>query len=543
MKLNKVGGFMISEIIPELLIKPEPCPTESEDNETLSVDTELKSRRKPRHNQPPSKRFKAENFSDYELESGEVIKPEFNNEDDEEHDAYDDLADSENEEEQRELQHKNFYESMSSPSSHSVMSSTSSTNSIPPRASSSPLVFGASFINKDIIKKSEKPKIEKEEQNSKKNPYLSNYYFYMQQIINACAAQQHQQNNQNDLNRYLSNLAKGQQQNINFPLANQQRPQQFNNSVSPISSQFSHLIASNNFLNQNQYLENLTGQTDSGIHSTMSTSPQSASCLSISSASSTSSSLSPLTSGLHKSKFKLDLKNGLGNNEQPIPGIQQSPGSNVARYQCDGCTKSYSTFGGLSKHKQFHCAAQVQKQFTCKYCEKTYTSLGALKMHIRTHTLPCKCKICGKCFSRPWLLQGHVRTHTGEKPFKCEICARAFADRSNLRAHMQTHSDVKKYKCMKCSKTFSRMSLLNKHSINCGNANYDSKSMLKISDNLNSSMSSGCSLSNNNSKRSKTSQKPMLSPQTLLNNPTLQSALQYNKYLASLNNNFNNNQN
>lgn len=101
----------------------------------------------------------------------------------------------------------------------------------------------------------------------------------------------------------------------------------------------------------------------------------------------------------------------------------------LARYQCDGCAKSYSTFGGLSKHKQFHCAAQIQKHFTCKYCEKTYTSLGALKMHIRTHTLPCKCKICGKCFSRPWLLQGHVRTHTGEKPFKCEICARAFADR------------------------------------------------------------------------------------------------------------------
>ncbi|CAF0975453.1 unnamed protein product [Didymodactylos carnosus] len=138
-----------------------------------------------------------------------------------------------------------------------------------------------------------------------------------------------------------------------------------------------------------------------------------------------------------------------------------------SRYQCDGCSKSYSTFGGLSKHKQFHCVAQIKKQFQCKYCEKTYNSLGALKMHIRTHTLPCKCKVCGKAFSRPWLLQGHVRTHTGEKPFKCEICCRAFADRSNLRAHMQTHSDIKKYRCSRCQKTFSRMSLLNKHTENC----------------------------------------------------------------------------
>lgn len=137
------------------------------------------------------------------------------------------------------------------------------------------------------------------------------------------------------------------------------------------------------------------------------------------------------------------------------------------RYQCDGCNKSYSTFSGLSKHKQFHCTSQVKKEFSCKYCEKTYISLGALKMHIRTHTLPCKCKLCGKAFSRPWLLQGHIRTHTGEKPFRCDHCGRAFADRSNLRAHLQTHSDIKKYSCKSCSKTFSRMSLLLKHEDGC----------------------------------------------------------------------------
>ena len=133
------------------------------------------------------------------------------------------------------------------------------------------------------------------------------------------------------------------------------------------------------------------------------------------------------------------------------------------RYQCDACNKSYATFSGLSKHKQFHCESHVRKEFSCKFCEKTYTSLGALKMHIRTHTLPCKCHVCGKSFSRPWLLQGHLRTHTGEKPFSCPHCGRAFADRSNLRAHLQTHSDVKKYSCKRCTKTFSRMSLLLKH--------------------------------------------------------------------------------
>lgn len=141
--------------------------------------------------------------------------------------------------------------------------------------------------------------------------------------------------------------------------------------------------------------------------------------------------------------------------------------TDLPRYQCSDCSKSYSTYSGLTKHKQFHCTAspnnQAKKSFDCQFCPKTYTSMGALKMHIRTHTKPCKCHLCGKAFSRPWLLQGHIRTHTGDKPFECQHCNRAFADKSNLRAHLQTHSEVKKYPCKTCSKTFSRNSLLMKH--------------------------------------------------------------------------------
>ena len=143
--------------------------------------------------------------------------------------------------------------------------------------------------------------------------------------------------------------------------------------------------------------------------------------------------------------------------------VNSDPGCSGLKYECEVCGKTYSTFSGFTKHKQFYCTPQTKKQFNCKHCDKTYFSLGALKMHIRTHTLPCKCKVCGKAFSRPWLLQGHMRTHTGEKPFKCQHCGRAFADRSNLRAHLQTHSDIKKYSCKSCDKTFSRMSLLLKH--------------------------------------------------------------------------------
>lgn len=94
------------------------------------------------------------------------------------------------------------------------------------------------------------------------------------------------------------------------------------------------------------------------------------------------------------------------------------------KFQCNLCSKTYSTFSGLGKHKQLHCDAQSRKSFSCKYCDKEYVSLGALKMHIRTHTLPCVCKICGKAFSRPWLLQGHIRTHTGKREGRQAVTSR-----------------------------------------------------------------------------------------------------------------------
>ena len=95
-------------------------------------------------------------------------------------------------------------------------------------------------------------------------------------------------------------------------------------------------------------------------------------------------------------------ENKNGKQRKSLAGAEAS----ATRYHCTDCNKSYSTFSGLSKHQEFHCATQTKKAFSCKHCEKVYVSLGALKMHIRTHTLPCKCKLCGKAFSRPWLLQG-----------------------------------------------------------------------------------------------------------------------------------------
>ena len=442
MKVNKVGGFMISEIIPEII---------DENKQILQSQNVYPNRGHERDTCPDPKRVKLEpedddededyieeDEEDDEIEKGQVIKVHLQQED---------------ESHETEEENKVFYECMSS-ASDSLHSS--------PRASSSP-------------KAADKANIQ---QNHLKN---IGYYSYMQQLLSAL----HHQNLFSGQNSAMAHTMPS----FTSPWAGQESLMNNNHDSSLVSS-------------------NVTNNSSSPASSTSSLS--------------TSSSLSA-----HKCKVskKLEVETNLELN-----------GPGMARYQCDACSKSYSTFGGLSKHKQFHCSAQIQKQFTCKYCDKTYTSLGALKMHIRTHTLPCKCKICGKCFSRPWLLQGHVRTHTGEKPFKCEVCARAFADRSNLRAHMQTHSDVKKYKCDKCAKTFSRMSLLNKHTLNCINNNNGSSSSSSITNKV-----------TNRGKNDLHIMPQQFYPPNSNQNNLANAVAQYNKYLAvfgqhaihSASNNFN----
>lgn len=74
----------------------------------------------------------------------------------------------------------------------------------------------------------------------------------------------------------------------------------------------------------------------------------------------------------------------LNHNSSSSHKIKSEKLSKNAHYQCSDCSKSYSTYSGLSKHQQFHCPAvegnQAKKVFSCKNCDKVYTSLGALKV-------------------------------------------------------------------------------------------------------------------------------------------------------------------
>ncbi|XP_034099970.2 uncharacterized protein LOC117565116 isoform X1 [Drosophila albomicans] len=104
-------------------------------------------------------------------------------------------------------------------------------------------------------------------------------------------------------------------------------------------------------------------------------------------------------------------------------------------------------------------------QYQCEDCSKCFTTVGALRIHKMIHTgeLPHKCNYCDKRFRTPGQVRVHQRRHTGEKPFKCKICALAFTHRETLISHLSRHIGMKRYKCYGCDKNFVVVSGLRAH--------------------------------------------------------------------------------
>ncbi|EDW15920.1 zinc finger protein 628 [Drosophila mojavensis] len=145
------------------------------------------------------------------------------------------------------------------------------------------------------------------------------------------------------------------------------------------------------------------------------------------------------------------LKQELPSAGETAPGSEY--GSTPKNWECDVCTKMFTTKYFLKKHKRLHTG---EMPYTCQYCARTFTFQQSYHKHLLYHSevKPHACGICGRAFKELSTLHNHQRIHSGEKPFKCEVCGKCFRQRVSFLVHTRIHTGVMPYKCELCKKTF-----------------------------------------------------------------------------------------
>ncbi|EFA02994.1 Zinc finger protein 585B-like Protein [Tribolium castaneum] len=135
------------------------------------------------------------------------------------------------------------------------------------------------------------------------------------------------------------------------------------------------------------------------------------------------------------------------------PTAEQVKIQDNKQWECDVCSKMFTTKYFLKKHKRLHTG---EMPYFCAQCNKYFTFQQSYHKHMLYHSSekPYVCNECGRAFKELSTLQNHARIHSGERPFGCETCGKRFRQRVSYLVHQRIHTGVMPYKCTACDKSF-----------------------------------------------------------------------------------------
>ncbi|KAL0124753.1 hypothetical protein PUN28_006540 [Cardiocondyla obscurior] len=133
-------------------------------------------------------------------------------------------------------------------------------------------------------------------------------------------------------------------------------------------------------------------------------------------------------------------------------------------YECQICSKAFSTKWNLQLHKWTH-AARSTKPFKCNQCSAAFYRHGDYTSHMNSHrnVRPYTCNVCGAQFIRKYNCLRHVKEHEENKAYTCNVCNKTFHRSYYLKEHLRVHSGARPYTCHICGKSSGTKSNHNKH--------------------------------------------------------------------------------
>lgn len=181
--------------------------------------------------------------------------------------------------------------------------------------------------------------------------------------------------------------------------------------------------------------------------------------------------------------------------------------TNIKRFSCDLCNKTYVRKDRFILHKESH----NEKQFQCKICNKVFQKQNELHQHEKFHIVlrSFQCTSCDMSFKHEINFIKHLKIHgrnlysktternkdlilhkeiyNKEKFFQCDICDKTYSSKNSLNRHKKIHQRYglnetnglfsknnktankqsetikQSWKCDICNKTFTRRYNLNVH--------------------------------------------------------------------------------